>query len=372
MSNDTLYFANMPKPNVVGMHNTDYGQTIYDIAYQHSPSKKPEAVQRYMKALIRVNGNNLRKLGINPAKPNVHKLLPFMSFVLPNLNGMNEAALADAKQHAAFVNRLPRDDREKLHQMINSNIDINTFNSTAILAMSLYCKRPTKQMEQESESSIAGRMGKLAMILGEQFNEAVEKESEKVISSIESTEEALQEYINASDLTEKAAARKQFVANYQNLNKVYNDAVNELNHLQVSGKKIGYLQNAKTLAQAKKGTKFIMMDLKAFYHSSLVLKYSRISGGAFNVIELGLVGYDTYEDYEHHKDWVKTLVDGLGEFGGGIAGGAAAGFIFITFLDAPFFLAIAGLAIGAALVGYWGKHVADYSLNMARKYANSN
>jgi len=55
---------------------------------------------------------------------------------------MDEALTRDALQHARYVNRLPRESREKLHEMINNNVDINTFNSAAMLGVGIQQKMP--------------------------------------------------------------------------------------------------------------------------------------------------------------------------------------------------------------------------------------
>lgn len=130
--NTTIYFTELPGPKTIALHNADYNETIYKIAVQHAPSRNPEAVKRYMKAFIKMNAVALRNAGVNLSRPNIHKVLPFTSYVLPNPSYIDENAILEASRHSRFVNRMPREDREKLHDMINNNVDINTFNSAAI------------------------------------------------------------------------------------------------------------------------------------------------------------------------------------------------------------------------------------------------
>lgn len=344
-ANTTLYFTNLPPP-VVGLHNTGYGQSLYDIAYEHSPKKNPKAVQRYMKALVKVNALTLRKMGINTARPNIHKILPFKSLVLPNPGQISEGTYRAASEHANYVNRLPFADRQKLHQMINQGIDINTYNSAALLAMSIQSKTQTNETENNSIFSMIERF---AFTFGDELAEVIEKRTDQLLETIEKTESALQRYVDAVDMTAKAVARRDFVNDFKELNLQYNRAVNELNHLQLGIKKAGYYQNAKTMAQAKRGTKIMLTDLKAFYHSSQVLKYTKIIGRVTGIGELVVIGNNTYKAYEANGDWQSVLIDGLAEVGGAKLGGDIVVIGVSAVIDLPV-IVLASLATAGAYV----------------------
>ena len=279
------------------------------------------SVKRYLRWLVINNKANLLHSGIDPAHPERMIPKPHSGLCLmPPVHPVNPIQYHPFHHDMAMAmsnDKLNMLESYHFYRLMNDT-DLPSMSATAQLATTLQWLN-AKQHQQVA----MGAAGTTLISAADAVTDYTKERAEKLLDKMREVEDKLKAFLAAPDAA-KAEAKAAFFAEHKALNEQFQREIKTLVRYNSSKPQIRFITEPEAMLDMAKhapsdGSNLIEVEaMRSVAHVAAVAKFV---GRGLAVLDLGLIGKDTYETYEQGGDWQQELIEELAGFAGGWIGG---------------------------------------------------